>query len=63
MDAIEFDHFTRSLGALITRRRGLGVLTALGAGLAISQAEAGKGKKNKKKNIMELLRNLKKEKR
>jgi hypothetical protein len=49
MDAIEFDHFTRSLGALITRRRGLGVLTALGAGLAISQAEAGKGKKNKKK--------------
>ncbi len=49
MDATRFDHLTRTCGALITRRRGLGMLAALGFGIPADQAEARKRKKQKKR--------------
>ena len=53
MDADRFDSLTRSLTAQLTRRRGLGLLGALGLGASVSAWDADarkkKGKKKKKK--------------
>lgn len=49
MDATRFDHLTRTFGALISRRRSLGLLVALGLGVAFDEVEAKKRRRKKKK--------------
>ena len=49
MDGLDFDTATQRLSSLISRRRSLGVLAVLGAGLLTDEAAADKKRKRKRR--------------
>lgn len=50
MDASRFDTATQRVSGLLTRRRGLGLLSALGVSLAMGSNDASAGKRKKGNN-------------
>lgn len=50
MDVSRFDTETRRVSELLTRRRGLGLLAALGVSLALEANDASAGKRKKRGN-------------